>query len=82
MHVSFTIPVEVFYALGAYFAAGIVLYVPLMYWMDKFISPSGYLWRDATVFRIIISLIACGVVWTYLVWDCLKNERKYGFLKR
>lgn len=75
------LPPVLFVALAAYFVLGIILYVPLVYWSNRFISPKGSPWRGASIGRVAVRIFISGVFWPVDIYTSIRYEIKYGVFK-
>jgi hypothetical protein len=79
---SIFIPLWVFYGLAVYYGVGLVLYVPLVYWHNKFISGNLGPFHHIRFIRVLTGLfLASGLCWPYMVYLGLRNEWRYGIFK-
>lgn len=81
MHIY--IPTWVFYLPLFYLGIGVLLYVPLVVWGNRFISGKPSLWRAISPKRLFQGIFASAIAWPIILGVSVYTEidyRKKGYL--
>ena len=67
----------VLWVVLAYAAVGIILFVPLILWSNRFVSGRSKVWAHLTFKHIIYALIQSAALWPAILFVCIQTEIRY-----